>query len=172
MFLRVSSPKVSYFKPQVGFLASHESDITFTIYNRVQIHNLNKKKLKIIYSIKKKRNKPKFSSSSTQKCQTLGRSPNLRTKRVCLDNIINDLICCTLSFATYITMKSYKEPKKTSKFMSSKWVQCISNWMEAFGAHFDLSRGSNLIISGWVRNLDELQVNFELISGRRRSNSK
>ena len=118
MFLRVSSPKVSYFKPQVGFLASHESDITFTIYNRVQIHNLNKKKLKIIYSIKKKRNKPKFSSSSTQKCQTLGRSPNLRTKRVCLDNIINDLICGTLSFATYITMKSYKEPKKLQKL----WV--------------------------------------------------
>ena len=36
-------------------LASHGGDVTFTIHNRVKIHNLNQKKLKTIYSIKKKK---------------------------------------------------------------------------------------------------------------------
>ena len=36
-------------------LASHGGDVTFTIHNRVKIHNLNKKKLKTIYLIKKKK---------------------------------------------------------------------------------------------------------------------
>ena len=35
-------------------LASHGGDVTFTIHNRVKIHNLNQKKLKTIYLIKKK----------------------------------------------------------------------------------------------------------------------
>ena len=37
------------------FSASHGGDVTFTIHNRVKIHNLNKKKLKPIYLIKKKK---------------------------------------------------------------------------------------------------------------------
>ena len=37
--------------PQVGILASHGGYVTFTIHNRVKIHNLNQKKLKTIYSI-------------------------------------------------------------------------------------------------------------------------
>ena len=45
----------SCFKPQVGFLASHGGDVTFTIHNRVKIHNLNQKKLKTIYLIKNKK---------------------------------------------------------------------------------------------------------------------
>ena len=36
-------------------LASLGGDVTFTIHNRVKIHNLNKKKLKTIYLIKKKK---------------------------------------------------------------------------------------------------------------------
>ena len=40
---------------QVGFLASHGGDVTFTIHNRVKIHNLNQNKLKTIYLIKKKK---------------------------------------------------------------------------------------------------------------------
>ena len=36
-------------------LASHGGDVTFTIHSRVKIHNLNQKKLKTIYSIKKKK---------------------------------------------------------------------------------------------------------------------
>ena len=36
-------------------LASHGGDVTFTIHNRVKIYNLNQKKLKIIYLIKKKK---------------------------------------------------------------------------------------------------------------------
>ena len=36
-------------------LASYGDDVTFTIHNRVKIHNLNQKKLKTIYLIKKKK---------------------------------------------------------------------------------------------------------------------
>ena len=36
-------------------LASHGDDVTFTIHNRVKIHNLNQKKLKTIYFIKRKK---------------------------------------------------------------------------------------------------------------------
>ena len=36
-------------------LAFHEGDVTFIIHNRVKIHNLNQKKLKTIYLIKKKK---------------------------------------------------------------------------------------------------------------------
>ena len=36
-------------------LASHGGDVTFAIHNRVKIHNLNQKKLKTIFLIKKKK---------------------------------------------------------------------------------------------------------------------
>ena len=72
--------------PQVGILASHGGYVTFTIHNRVKIHNLNQKKLKTIYLIKKKKKinqsshilPPSMSKSLDKDLRFL----NPRTKRV------------------------------------------------------------------------------------------
>ena len=56
--------------------------------------------------------------------------------------------------------------------MSSKWVQSVLNWMEAFGTCVDVSPSSNSISNGWVGNLGEFQINFELRSGKEKLSSK
>ena len=64
----------------------HEGDVTFTIHNRIKIHNLNQNKLKTIYLIKKKKKTnqsfrllpPSMSNSSKKNLRYL----NPRTKRV------------------------------------------------------------------------------------------
>ena len=53
-------------------LAFHGGDVTFTIHNRVKIHNLNQKKLKTIYLIKKKK---KINQSSRLLPPSMSNSP-------------------------------------------------------------------------------------------------
>ena len=65
----------------------HEGDVTFTIHNRIKIHNLNKKKLKTKYLIKKKKKKTNQSSrlltpSISNSLKKNPRSLKPRTKRV------------------------------------------------------------------------------------------
>ena len=68
------------------FLASHGGDVTFTIHNRVKIHNLNQKKQKNIYLIKKKKKtnqSSRFLSNSMS--NSLEKDPRFlkpRTKRI------------------------------------------------------------------------------------------
>ena len=67
------------------FLAASKGDITILIYKRVKFHNLNQEKLKIIYLINKKINKPKFSFSCASNVKTPGkyqRCLNPITKKV------------------------------------------------------------------------------------------
>ena len=67
-------------------LASHGGDATFTIHNRVKIHNLNKKKLKTIYLIKKnKKTNQSFRLLPLSMSNSPEKDPRflkLRTKRV------------------------------------------------------------------------------------------
>ena len=78
--------RFSCFKPQVGFLASHGGDVIFTIHNMVKIHNLNIKKLKTIYLIKKKKktnqNSRLLPPSMSNSLKKYLRSLKLKTKRV------------------------------------------------------------------------------------------
>ena len=66
------APRFSCFKSQVSFLASYRGDVTFTIHNRVKIHNLNEKKTKnnIFNKKKRKREQTKVLFFHFQ-CQTL-----------------------------------------------------------------------------------------------------
>ena len=129
-----------------------------------KIHNLNQKKLKTIYSINKKRNKPKVVFFFHHKCQIpRHRTLNPRTKRVYIINSIT--LHVAYSHWPLITKKSHKQPKTTWKITNSKWVWCILNWMKAFGTHFDMSWSSKLINGGWFWNLGKFQINFKLISG-------
>ena len=61
----------------IWILASHGDDVTFTIHSRVKIHNLNKKKLKTIYSIKKKK---KTNESSRLLPPSMSKTPEKKSK--------------------------------------------------------------------------------------------
>ena len=68
------------------FLASHGGHVTVTIHNRVKIHNVNQKKLKTIYLIKKKKKTNQSSHclppSMSNSLEKYPRSLKPRIKRV------------------------------------------------------------------------------------------
>ena len=60
------------------FLASHGGAVTVTIHNRLKIHNVNQKKLKTIYLIKKKK---KTNQSSRCLPPSMSNSPEKKNPR-------------------------------------------------------------------------------------------